>query len=162
MSISLYLPDREECYELFREARFGETVTCIECGSDYVIKRGTSSRGAQRYQCKDCGNYFNDLSDTLFERHRLAIEQIAYIMHNRGHNTAEELADALEEDTSVVKEFLEQIGEGDDWEYIKVLTGPDFSLLMAGDMLSPFVGEDDIDPQSGAFTQWIMKLAYEE
>lgn len=37
----------------------------------------------------------------------------------------------------------------------------DFSLLMAGDMLSPFVGEEEIDAQSDAFSQWIMNLAYE-
>jgi len=37
----------------------------------------------------------------------------------------------------------------------------DFSLLMAGDMLSPYVGEEEIDPQSDAFSQWIMNLAYE-
>ena len=38
----------------------------------------------------------------------------------------------------------------------------DFSLLMAGDMLSPFVGDEEIDPQSDAFSQWVMSLAYEE
>ena len=38
----------------------------------------------------------------------------------------------------------------------------DFSLLMAGDMLSPFIGEEDVDPQSDAFSQWIMNLAYED
>lgn len=38
----------------------------------------------------------------------------------------------------------------------------DFSLLMAGDMLSPFVGEEDVDPQSDAFSQWVMSLAYED
>ncbi len=38
----------------------------------------------------------------------------------------------------------------------------DFSLLMAGDMLSPFIGEEEIDPESDAFSQWIMNLAYEE
>lgn len=37
----------------------------------------------------------------------------------------------------------------------------DFSLLMAGDMLSPFVGEEDVDPLGDAFSQWIMNLAYE-
>ena len=37
----------------------------------------------------------------------------------------------------------------------------DFSLLMAGDMLSPFIGEE-VDPQSDAFSQWIMNLLYEE
>ena len=38
----------------------------------------------------------------------------------------------------------------------------DFSLLMAGDMLSPFVGEEDIDATSDALSQWIMNLAYED
>jgi DNA-binding MarR family transcriptional regulator len=38
----------------------------------------------------------------------------------------------------------------------------DFSLLMAGDMLSPFVGEEDVDTQDDAFSQWIMTLAFEE
>ena len=38
----------------------------------------------------------------------------------------------------------------------------DFSLLMAGDMLSPFIGEGEIDPNSDAFTQYLMNLAYEE
>jgi hypothetical protein len=38
----------------------------------------------------------------------------------------------------------------------------DFSLLMAGDQLSPFVGDEDIDPTSDAFSQWLMNLAYEE
>jgi len=38
----------------------------------------------------------------------------------------------------------------------------DFSLLMAGDMLSPFVGEENVDPRDDAFSQWIMSLAFEE
>ena len=38
----------------------------------------------------------------------------------------------------------------------------DFSLLMAGDMLSPFIGDEEADPQSDTFSQWVMKLAYEE
>lgn len=38
----------------------------------------------------------------------------------------------------------------------------DFSLLMAGDMLSPYIGDEDIDPQSDMFSQWVMNLAYEE
>jgi len=38
----------------------------------------------------------------------------------------------------------------------------EFSLLMAGDMLSPFIGDEEINPQSDAFTQWVMNLAYQE
>ena len=38
----------------------------------------------------------------------------------------------------------------------------DFRLLMAGDMLSPFIGEEDVDPQGDAFSQWLMNLRYDE
>lgn len=38
----------------------------------------------------------------------------------------------------------------------------DFSLLMAGDSLSPFIGNNDIDPESEEFSQWIMQLAYND
>ncbi len=39
----------------------------------------------------------------------------------------------------------------------------DFSVLMAGDMFSPFVGTEEIDPiTSDAFTQWIVHLAQNE
>jgi len=38
----------------------------------------------------------------------------------------------------------------------------DFRLLMASDMLSPFIGDDDVDIQRDTFTQWIMQLAYDE
>lgn len=37
----------------------------------------------------------------------------------------------------------------------------DFSLLMAGDMLSPLIGEESIDETSDQFSQWVMKLAFE-
>jgi len=38
----------------------------------------------------------------------------------------------------------------------------DFSLLMAGDMLSPFIGDEEVDAQSDTFSQFVMNLAYEE
>lgn len=38
----------------------------------------------------------------------------------------------------------------------------DFSLLMAGDLFSPFLNADEIDPDSPEFTQWLMELAAEE
>ncbi|WP_101296127.1 helix-turn-helix transcriptional regulator [Halegenticoccus soli] len=34
----------------------------------------------------------------------------------------------------------------------------DFSLLMAGDLISPFIGESETNPQSAEFSSWIMRL----
>jgi hypothetical protein len=33
---------------------------------------------------------------------------------------------------------------------------------MAGDMLSPFIGDEEMDVNSDRFSRWIMNLAYEE
>jgi hypothetical protein len=33
---------------------------------------------------------------------------------------------------------------------------------MAGDLSSTYIGDEDIDDHSDAFTQWIMNLAYQE
>jgi hypothetical protein len=33
---------------------------------------------------------------------------------------------------------------------------------MAGDMLSPFIGDEEVDAHSDTFSQWAMNLAYEE
>lgn len=38
----------------------------------------------------------------------------------------------------------------------------DFSLLMAGDLLSPFIGSESTEPTSDAFSQWVMNLAFED
>ncbi len=37
-----------------------------------------------------------------------------------------------------------------------------FALLMAGDMLSPMIGEESINKTSDAFSQWVMNLAFVE
>jgi hypothetical protein len=32
---------------------------------------------------------------------------------------------------------------------------------MAGDLLSPFIGEEEVNPESNSFSQWLMNLAAE-
>ncbi|MXR52135.1 MarR family transcriptional regulator [Halovenus sp. WSH3] len=57
----------------------------------------------------------------------------------------------------------ETVHEGHNTYYLSPTAADlDFSLLMAGDMLSPFIGDEEIDEQSDAFSQWVMNLAYEE
>jgi len=38
----------------------------------------------------------------------------------------------------------------------------DYPLLVAGDMISPFIGEENPNPRSGSFTEWVYELAYSE
>lgn len=71
------------------------------------------------------------------------------------------IAEALEEKALI--ERSEAVYNGHNTYFLEPLVKDlDFSLLMAGDMLTPFIGEEEIDPQSGAFSQWLMNLAYEE
>jgi hypothetical protein len=71
------------------------------------------------------------------------------------------IVDALLEKDLIDRE--DTIYEGHNTYYLKPTAKDlDFSLLMAGDMLSPFVGDEEIDPQSDLFSQFIMNLAYEE
>jgi hypothetical protein len=73
------------------------------------------------------------------------------------------IVDTLEEAGLV--ERTETVYQGHNTYLVTPILDPrdlDFSLLMAGDQLSPFVGDEEINPQDDAFTQWVMTLAYEE
>ena len=73
------------------------------------------------------------------------------------------IASSLDEEGFIERE--ETVHEGNTTYHITPVIDEwdlDFSLLMAGDMLSPFVGEEEINAESDAFSQWIMTLAYED
>jgi hypothetical protein len=71
------------------------------------------------------------------------------------------IVDTLSENDLIERE--ETVFDGHNTYYLSP-TAKDlnFSLLMAGDMLSPFIGDEEVDPQSDLFSQWVMNLAYEE
>ena len=71
------------------------------------------------------------------------------------------IVDSLAEQDLIQRE--ETVYEGHNTYYLTPAARDlNFSLLMAGDMLTPFIGEEEIDAQSDKFSQWIMSLAYEE
>jgi DNA-binding MarR family transcriptional regulator len=70
------------------------------------------------------------------------------------------IAEALEDHNLVERE--DTVYDGHNTYYISPMARDlDFSLLMAGNNLSPLVGEEDVDPESDVFSQWIMELAYQ-
>lgn len=42
VAAQISLPSRERCFERPRLVRFGETGTCVHCGGDEVVERGTT------------------------------------------------------------------------------------------------------------------------
>lgn len=59
------------CYQKVRELRWPEGVRCPFCGGEHLLKQGFDStqKHRQRYQCKSCRRYFDDLTGTIFEGH---------------------------------------------------------------------------------------------
>ncbi len=71
------------------------------------------------------------------------------------------IVDALVKDDLIERE--ETVYNGHNTYYLTPAAKDlNFSLLMAGDRLSPFVGDEETDAHSDAFSQWVMSLAYEE
>jgi DNA-binding MarR family transcriptional regulator len=71
------------------------------------------------------------------------------------------IVDALADKELIQRE--ETVYEGHNTYYLTPAPRDlDFSLLMAGDQLSPFIGDEEVDARSDAFSQWVMSLAYKE
>ena len=63
--------DDEKCFRTVRELRWTKGVRCAHCGSNKVVKHGYAQTQTerQRYHCRNCSRYFDDLTDTIFEGH---------------------------------------------------------------------------------------------
>jgi DNA-binding Lrp family transcriptional regulator len=73
------------------------------------------------------------------------------------------ILESLEDKELVAREAT--VYDGHNTYYVEPVFDPsdlDFSLLMAGDQLSPFIGDDEVDVNADRFSRWIMNLAYEE
>lgn len=60
-----FMPSENECIKTIQEIRWANGVECTDCGSKNIIKKGFW-KNRQKYECKDCGAYFNDLTGTIF------------------------------------------------------------------------------------------------
>jgi len=64
----LKLMGDEDCYNLLREIRWADGVTCPTCESKDVVKDGRNENHPERqnYKCRGCRRDFDDLTDTVF------------------------------------------------------------------------------------------------
>ena len=108
-SVEVFLPEPEECYERLRRTRFGATEACLYCGSENVIKKGTTEKDAQKYRCKECDSWFNDLTGTLFEHHKFPIEEMFYMLKEMRSVPTAQIASDLERDNEAVLNFVHEV-----------------------------------------------------
>lgn len=74
-----FMPTEERCAEVLRELRWSKGVECPRCRSKSVIKYGKWRKCYQRYECKSCQCYFNDLTGTIFEGSKIGLEEFIYV-----------------------------------------------------------------------------------
>ena len=82
------LIDEQKCYEIVRQLRWSEGVTCGKCDSQHVVKRGFDETQLyrQRYQCQACRSRFDDLSDTIFAGHHQPLQTWILCLYLMGLN----------------------------------------------------------------------------
>ena len=70
------LIDDEECYRQVRQLRWPSKITCPHSESVQIIKRGKddTEKFRQRYECHQCHNRFDDLTNTIFTGHHQPLE----------------------------------------------------------------------------------------
>ncbi|MBR3058903.1 MAG: IS1 family transposase, partial [Clostridiales bacterium] len=57
---------REETVQDFLiETRMGESLCCLYCKGDHVVRNGKRKDGTQRFLCRDCGKSFIPGSNTI-------------------------------------------------------------------------------------------------
>lgn len=72
--------------------------------------------------------------------------------------TGSRIASSLEEKELIRREETTYNGQ-QTYLLLPARENLDFSLLMAGEMISPFIGSDEVDPvESDAFTNWLLNL----
>lgn len=90
----LFIPDEEKAIDIFRSIRWPNGVYCPKCKSFEVYKRGKRGR-IHRYSCKSCGSNFNDFSDTIFNKSKVPMGEMLYILFNLDNKSIKQMSEEL-------------------------------------------------------------------
>jgi transposase-like protein len=104
-----------ECYETMREIRWADGVKCPICQSENIKRNGHVSHElcCQKYECKQCGRYFDDLTGTIFSGHHKPVTTWILCLYFMGLNLSNsQIAHELEIDESDVYQMTTQLREG--------------------------------------------------
>lgn len=102
-------PTNTDCLKHLRSCRWPDGVTCPHCDSTDTIRKGTTSKGSQRYHCHTCETIFNDLTGTIFAEHRLTLSEMFYIIQKSDERTAAQLARQLDRSHQSVLNFVRKV-----------------------------------------------------
>lgn len=103
------VPPTRLCLEYLRNHRFDDGVTCPRCDGRDVSRKGTTGKGAQRYRCRDCLSYFNDLTGTVFANQRLSLGEMFYIIARMDRQTVTGITADLDRTYKTVLRFVHKV-----------------------------------------------------
>lgn len=116
MTISIQrLVDDSKCYEMVRELRWPDGVTCPHCGDGKVVKNGhdTTEQCRQRYRCSGCDKCFDDLTDTVFAGHHQPLRIWMLCSYLMGLNLSNlQIAEELNLSATQAQEMTTQLRQG--------------------------------------------------
>jgi transposase-like protein len=109
------LIDDAQCYDTVRELRWPEGRQCPFCDLRRIIRRGfdDTEPARQRYECKECGKRFDDLTGTIFAGHHQPLKIWILCLYFMGLNLSNsQIAKELDLDRSQVQQMTTQLREG--------------------------------------------------
>ena len=107
--------DDAKCFQTVRELRWPNGVCCPHCDSASVVKHGRDETQAerQRYHCRDCNRYFDDLSGTIFEGHHQPLAVWILCLYFMGLNLSNrQIAQELDLNTGDAQHMTHQLRQG--------------------------------------------------
>lgn len=105
----VFLPAKADCLQYVRDRRWPEGVVCPHCRSRDVIKKGNTKKGAQRYKCHGCDTIFNDLTGTIFAKHRFSLPEMFHIAWEMDETKPIQIARQLNRSYQSVLEFVHEL-----------------------------------------------------
>jgi len=116
MAVSIQrLIDDSKCYEMVRELRWPDGMSCPNCCHQKVVKIGhdTSEPCRQRYRCTKCKRCFDDLTNTVFAGHHQPLRVWMLCSYLMGLNLSNlQIAGELNLSASQAQEMTTQLRQG--------------------------------------------------
>ena len=107
--------DDAKCFQIVRELRWPDGVCCPHCESNTVVKHGRDETQPerQRYRCRSCNRYFDDLTDTIFEGHHQPLSVWILCLYFMGLNLSNrQISRELDLNTGDVQQMAHQLRQG--------------------------------------------------
>ena len=107
--------DDAKCFETVREMRWPEGVRCAHCDANTVAKHGRDETQPerQRYRCRSCNRYFDDLTGTIFEGHHQPLKVWILCLYFMGRNLSNsQIAQELDLNPSDAQRMTQQLRQG--------------------------------------------------